>query len=58
MNPTEKLYEAEAKQIILDIEKEMLETHEFCPYEIAYTIKSIDSAIEFFEKEKNLVKAD
>ena len=56
MNPTEKIYEA--KQIILDIEKEMLETHEFCPYEIAYTIKSIDSAIEFFEKEKNLVKAD
>ena len=56
MNPTEKLNEA--KQIILDIEKEMLENHEFCPYEIAYTIKCIDSAIEFFEKEKDLVKAD
>ena len=54
MNLIEKLYEA--KQIILDIEKEMLETHKFCPYEIGYTIKSIDSAIELFEKD--LVKAN
>lgn len=54
MNTTEKLNEA--KQIILDIEKEMLDTQQFCPYEIAYIIKDIDEAIEFFEKE--LVKTD
>jgi hypothetical protein len=48
MTPVEKLYQA--KQLVLDVEKEMLDSHRFCPYEIAYAIKSLDDAVNFFEE--------
>lgn len=49
MNQSQKLQEA--KQIVLEVEKDMLKTHKFCPYEIAYTLKSLDEAINFFENQ-------
>ena len=44
MNPNlEKL--AQAKQLILEVEEDLIQQKKFCPYEIGYTLRNLDEAI-------------
>jgi hypothetical protein len=51
MYEIEKL--TEAKNIIEELEAELLEKKGFCPYEIGFVINRIDDAIKFFEENEN-----
>ena len=49
MNPNiEKLMEA--KKLILEVEEDLINQKRFCPYEIGYTLRSLDEAISSIEE--------
>jgi len=48
MTKLEKLLKA--KELILEVEAEFLEQKGFCPYEIGYTLRNLDEAITFIQK--------
>jgi hypothetical protein len=47
---TEKLNNA--KKLILDVEEELISDKRFCPYEIGFTLRKLDEAIEQLNKEE------
>lgn len=42
----------DAKNLILEAEDELIEEKRFCPYEIGYTLRNLDEAINVL-KDKN-----
>lgn len=45
MNPfVEKL--TKAKNLILEVEEDLIKDNRFCPYEVGYTLRKLDEAIE------------
>jgi len=49
MNPhIEKL--TRAKQLILETEEDLISQKKFCPYEVGFTLRKLDEAIEQLER--------
>ena len=45
---TEKLIKA--KELILKVEEELIEEKRFCPYEIGFTLRKLDEAINHLKE--------
>ncbi|MEI7475241.1 MAG: hypothetical protein WCK67_10750 [bacterium] len=50
MTNLEKL--EKAKELIMEVEIDLIETKGFCPYEIGFTLRKLEEAIESVSKEE------
>lgn len=48
MNDLEKLLKA--KELIMEVEINLIKTKGFCPYEVGFTLRKLDEAIAMIEK--------
>lgn len=48
----------DAKKLILETEEELINEKKFCPYEIGYTLRNLDEAINVLKEKKSEITGE